>query len=239
MPAFNLVAVNDLISPDGLAYLLKFDTVYGRWSKTVTAHDNSLNIDGKDYAVLSAKDPSKLPWREMGVDLVFECTGMNSRCYRLRVQATSYRAGVWRAKSEKPVNKTFCVELFHNPVPGFFTAALCVVRYSRPVKRHMKIYREPTILIFDSVRSFLQYLHKRVDILGKNSEYIYLRDDSFSTLNNCHFILLQYMIWPPFTGMVAPLTKLDNSEARNVTAPATSIGLPSRRKGIQLMRSSR
>lgn len=76
MPGFNLVAVNDLISADGLAYLLKFDTVYGRWSRTVTARDNSLNIDGKDYAVLSAKDPATLPWREMGVDLVFECTGV-------------------------------------------------------------------------------------------------------------------------------------------------------------------
>jgi len=76
MPAFNLVAVNDLISADGLAYLLKFDTVYGRWSRTVTARDNSLNIDGKNYPVLSAKEPATLPWREMGVDLVFECTGV-------------------------------------------------------------------------------------------------------------------------------------------------------------------
>jgi glyceraldehyde 3-phosphate dehydrogenase len=74
-PTLNLVAVNDLIPPDGLAYLLKFDTVYGRWSRAVTAPDACLNIDGKNYAVFSAKDPSTLPWREMGVDLVFECTG--------------------------------------------------------------------------------------------------------------------------------------------------------------------
>ena len=78
-PALNLVAVNDLIPSDGLAYLLKFDTVYGRWFKAVTAHDACLNIDGKEYAVLSAKDPFTLPWREMGVDLVFECTGIFRR----------------------------------------------------------------------------------------------------------------------------------------------------------------
>lgn len=75
-PGFNLVAVNDLIPTEGLAYLLKFDTVYGRWAKAVTAHDACLKIDGKNYAVLSAQDPSTLPWREMGVDLVFECTGI-------------------------------------------------------------------------------------------------------------------------------------------------------------------
>lgn len=71
-----LTAVNDVLTADSLAYLLKFDTVYGRWTRNVRAQDNTLNIDGKDYAVLGEKDPAKLPWRQMGVDLVFECTGV-------------------------------------------------------------------------------------------------------------------------------------------------------------------
>src|SRR6185437_7144725 len=75
-PSLNLVAVNDLIPADNLAYLLKFDTVYGRWSRDVRAHQPCLNIDGQDYPVLSAKEPATLPWRQMGVDLVFECTGV-------------------------------------------------------------------------------------------------------------------------------------------------------------------
>src|ERR1051326_7708233 len=74
-PDLNLIAVNDLIPADNLAYLLKFDTVYGRWHRDISAHENCLHIDGKDYAVLSEKDPAKLPWRKMGVALIFECTG--------------------------------------------------------------------------------------------------------------------------------------------------------------------
>ncbi|MFN7995419.1 MAG: type I glyceraldehyde-3-phosphate dehydrogenase [Bryobacteraceae bacterium] len=74
-PDLNLIAVNDLIPADNLAYLLKFDTVYGRWHRDVRAHENCLHIDGKDYAVLSERDPAKLPWRQMGVALIFECTG--------------------------------------------------------------------------------------------------------------------------------------------------------------------
>jgi glyceraldehyde 3-phosphate dehydrogenase len=74
-PGLNLAAVNDLIPADNLAYLLKFDTVYGRWQRDVRAHENGLYIDGKDYPVLSRKDPAQLPWRQMGVAVVFECTG--------------------------------------------------------------------------------------------------------------------------------------------------------------------
>lgn len=78
-PALHLVAVNDLIPADDLAYLLKFDSAYGRWPRDVSAQHNCLKIDGKSYAVLSVKDPATLPWRELAVDLVFECTGIFRR----------------------------------------------------------------------------------------------------------------------------------------------------------------
>jgi glyceraldehyde 3-phosphate dehydrogenase len=64
------------LTADNLAYLLKFDTVYGRWTRDVRVQGNHLNIDGKDYPVLGERDPARLPWREMGVDVVFECTGV-------------------------------------------------------------------------------------------------------------------------------------------------------------------
>jgi glyceraldehyde 3-phosphate dehydrogenase len=75
-PGLRLTAVNDLAAADNLAYLLKFDTVYGRWTKEVIAREKGLKIDGKDYPVLGERDPAKLPWHQMGVDLVFECTGV-------------------------------------------------------------------------------------------------------------------------------------------------------------------
>ncbi len=70
-----VVAVNDLIPPDNLAYLLHYDTVYGRWHKAVTAAGDSLVIGGRPVQVLSERDPAELPWRDLGVDLVLECTG--------------------------------------------------------------------------------------------------------------------------------------------------------------------
>jgi glyceraldehyde 3-phosphate dehydrogenase len=71
----DLVAVNDVVSPENLAYLLKFDTVYGRYAKDVVARRAGLAIDGRLVPVFAEPDPSSLPWAELGVDLVLECTG--------------------------------------------------------------------------------------------------------------------------------------------------------------------
>lgn len=75
-PKLDLVAVNDIVPADNLAYLLRYDTVYGRYEKEVKAESDSLVIDGKKIPVCSEKDPSQLPWGDMGVDTVFECTGI-------------------------------------------------------------------------------------------------------------------------------------------------------------------
>ena len=75
-PEFELVALNDLQSLDNLAYLLKYDSVYGRYEREVKAEKDSLNIDGNKYRVFSEKDPAKLPWKDLQVDIVFECTGV-------------------------------------------------------------------------------------------------------------------------------------------------------------------
>ena len=74
-PEFELVAVNDLMPLDNLAYLLKYDTVYGRYEKKVEFSEGVLVVDGKKYLALSEKDPAQLPWGKLGVDVVFECTG--------------------------------------------------------------------------------------------------------------------------------------------------------------------
>ncbi|GAB2798085.1 type I glyceraldehyde-3-phosphate dehydrogenase [Streptomyces chlorus] len=70
-----LAAVNDLIEVDNLAYLLAHDSVYGRYGNTVTATDGALSIDGHNVPVYAERDPARLPWKELGIDLVLECTG--------------------------------------------------------------------------------------------------------------------------------------------------------------------
>jgi glyceraldehyde 3-phosphate dehydrogenase (phosphorylating) len=74
-PELELVAVNEIGSLDNMVYLLKYDTVYGRYERPVEAVDGKLVIDGTPLVYLSERDPEQLPWGELGVDLVLECTG--------------------------------------------------------------------------------------------------------------------------------------------------------------------
>ena len=72
---FDVVAINDLSSSEELAYLLKYDTNHRNYEKEVTFDDEGIIVDGKKTKVYAEKDPKLLPWKELGVDLVFECTG--------------------------------------------------------------------------------------------------------------------------------------------------------------------
>jgi glyceraldehyde 3-phosphate dehydrogenase len=75
-PELELVAVNDIGSLENMAYLLRYDTVYGRYGKSVEVGDGELVVGGTHIAYLGERDPARLPWSELGVELVFECTGL-------------------------------------------------------------------------------------------------------------------------------------------------------------------
>jgi len=75
-PRFNIVAVNDLTSPEILAHLLKYDSVHGRFPGKVIATKSGIKVDGKTLEVIAEKDPAKLPWKKLGVDVVVESTGL-------------------------------------------------------------------------------------------------------------------------------------------------------------------
>ncbi len=72
---FEIVAVNDLTDTNTLAHLLKYDSVHGRYDGTVEATDEGIKVDGTTIKVLAEKDPAKLPWKDLGVDIVLESTG--------------------------------------------------------------------------------------------------------------------------------------------------------------------
>jgi len=71
-----LVAVNDLTDAKTLAHLYNYDTVHGRAEKRATVVDGAIDFGGTKTKILAEKDPTKLPWKELGVDIVFECTGL-------------------------------------------------------------------------------------------------------------------------------------------------------------------
>ncbi len=70
------VAVNDLVPPATIAHLLKYDSSYGPYPGTVGVRDDTLTVDGREIRVLAERDPGALPWRELGVDVVIESTGL-------------------------------------------------------------------------------------------------------------------------------------------------------------------
>jgi glyceraldehyde 3-phosphate dehydrogenase len=74
-PELEFVGANDIAALDNLAYLLKFDTVYGRYDKSVEARGNELVIDGKAYPYFSERNPADIPWGKVGAEVIIESTG--------------------------------------------------------------------------------------------------------------------------------------------------------------------
>jgi len=75
-PGLNLVAVNDLSDASALVYSLKYDTVYGRYERSVEAAGDQLLVGGHRVRLLRERAPARLPWKSLNVDIVFECTGV-------------------------------------------------------------------------------------------------------------------------------------------------------------------
>jgi glyceraldehyde 3-phosphate dehydrogenase len=75
-PDVEVVAVNDLTDSATMAHLLKYDSVHGMLDRSIAAKDDAIEVDGKAVAITSIKDPAMLRWKEFGVDIVAECTGL-------------------------------------------------------------------------------------------------------------------------------------------------------------------
>ena len=88
-PEVEIVAINDLGNLDNLAYLLKYDTTYRRYDKSVEVKDGNLVVDGKIIKVLQVKDPALLPWKDLGVDIAVESTGFFEEYEKAKAHITA------------------------------------------------------------------------------------------------------------------------------------------------------
>ncbi|MDK2372335.1 MAG: type I glyceraldehyde-3-phosphate dehydrogenase [Candidatus Korarchaeota archaeon] len=88
-PNLEFVAVNDIADPKTLSHLLKYDSVFGRYPGTVVAEGSSIIVDGKEIRVFSVRDPAKIPWEELDIDVVVEATGL----FRSRSDAAKHLRG--------------------------------------------------------------------------------------------------------------------------------------------------
>lgn len=134
-----IVAVNDLVPPDNLAYLLKYDTVHGRFQGTVSATENSLVVNGKETKVFSEKDPALLPWKDLKVDYVVESTGHFTKLEEAKKHLS---AGAKRVvisapgKDEMPTYVMGVNHLNYNPAKDFVICnASCTTNCLAPMTK--------------------------------------------------------------------------------------------------------
>ena len=102
-----VVAINDMFSPDKLMILLKYDSVYGRFDGTVEQTADGFKVNGRNVKVLTEKDPAKLPWKALGVDVVVESTGVFRKKEQVAMHLTAgAKKAILTVPSKDPVDRT-------------------------------------------------------------------------------------------------------------------------------------
>ena len=142
---FEIVAINDLTSPKMLAHLLKYDSAQGRYEKaeTVEAGEDSITVDGKTIKIYSEKDAANLPWGEIGVDVVLECTGF----YTSKDKAQAHiDAGAKKVVISAPAGKDLPTVVYGvnekilTPEDKIISAASCTTNCLAPMAKALNDY---------------------------------------------------------------------------------------------------
>jgi len=132
-----VVAVNDLGDARTNAHLLKYDTAHGRFDRSVEVDGDALVVDGERIRVLAERDPARLPWRELGVDVVLECTGL----FTSKAKASAHLAAgahkvILSAPGEKDVDRTVVYGVNHaslRPTDTVVSNASCTTNCLAPL----------------------------------------------------------------------------------------------------------
>ncbi len=134
-PELELAAINDLLPVDNLAYLLKYDSVYGRYEKEVKPGKDGLHIEGKKYRMFNEKDPANLPWKELEIDMVFECTGVFRKKEGLKKHLDAGARQVILSAPEKTGEVQMVVHGVNQleGSPDMFSCASCTTNCISPV----------------------------------------------------------------------------------------------------------
>ncbi len=134
-----IVAINDLSTPEDLAYLLKYDTSHRTYKKNEIAYDNeNIIIDGKKIKILACKDPNELPWDELEIDLVFECTGLFTSYDKAYAHINAGAKKVIISAPAKGDIKTIVYNVNHKILDGsekIISAASCTTNCLAPVAK--------------------------------------------------------------------------------------------------------
>lgn len=156
---YEIVAINDLTSPEMLAHLLKYDSAQGKYEKadTVVAGEDSITVDGKTIKIYAEKDAKDLPWGEIGVDVVLECTGF----YTNREKAKAHiDAGAKKVVISAPAGKELKTVVFgvnQNILTAedqIISAASCTTNCLAPMAKALNDYAEIQSGIMTTVHAY-------------------------------------------------------------------------------------
>ena len=169
-----VAAINDLTEPKMLAHLLKYDSVQGSYKgHTVTYDEDSITVDGKKITVYKEPDPEKLPWAELGIDIVLECTGF----FTSKAKSEAHlRAGAKKVLISAPAGndlKTIVYGVNHETLTeedNVISAASCTTNCLAPMAKALNDYRElrtgfmTTIHAYTGDQMILDGPHKKGDL---------------------------------------------------------------------------
>ena len=142
---YEIVAINDLTSPEMLAHLLKYDSAQGRYEKgdTVVAGEDSITVEGKTIKIYAKADANELPWGEIGVDVVLECTGF----YTTKEKAMAHiNAGAKKVVISAPAGKELPTVVYGvnegilKPEDTVISAASCTTNCLAPMAKALNDY---------------------------------------------------------------------------------------------------
>ena len=169
----DIVAINDLTDPEMLAHLLKYDSVQGSYSgHAVTSDSSSISVDGKKIAVYSETDPVQLPWEELNVDIVLECTGMFTSKEKARAHID---AGAKKVLISAPAGNDLPTVVYgtnHTSLTAednIVSGASCTTNCLAPMAKALNDYREvrtgfmTTIHAYTGDQMILDGPHKKGD----------------------------------------------------------------------------
>jgi glyceraldehyde 3-phosphate dehydrogenase len=135
VPDLELVAVNDIVPIETIEYLLKYDSVYGKYKKRIEHNESSIIIDGKSISYHQERDPTKLPWGKLNVELVFECTGIFTKTEDLRKHVQAGAKHVILSAPTKSTDMPTVVYGVNSPEgkPVIFSCASCTTNCITPI----------------------------------------------------------------------------------------------------------
>jgi len=172
---YEIVAINDLTSPDMLAHLLKYDSAQKRYEKadTVVAGEDSITVDGKTIKIYAEKDAANLPWGEIGVDVVLECTGF----YTTKEKASAHiTAGAKKVVISAPAGKDLPTVVFGvnenilTPEDTIISAASCTTNCLAPMAKALNDFAPIQSGIMTTVHAYtgdqmvLDGPHRKADL---------------------------------------------------------------------------